>query len=201
MKKVLNLKVLFVFSFPVGVYMVRHLVQFFPSSSLLGLLLVGGSKWFQRVQLVSQSDHDGSCRWGCKQQDADLNAAGFACGFFVFTRIKFSAFKLYLFTLQVSIQPLRRMEGWDHPHSCIHHRGIQLHHLPDGNRSPTIHVCKVSYSSVTITTHWILLLFSDLSIFPHILGPAAEPLLGSQGAVIFFLIFRHVFAPLHTRFK
>lgn len=56
--------------------------------------------------------------------------------------------KLYLFTLQVSIQPLWRMEGWDHPHSCIHHRGIQLHHLLNGNRP--LHVCKVSYSLVTI---------------------------------------------------
>lgn len=43
----------FVFSVAVGVYMVHHLVQLFPSASLLGLLLVGGSKWFQRVQLVS----------------------------------------------------------------------------------------------------------------------------------------------------
>lgn len=45
---------LFVFSFTVGVYVVHHLMQFFHSASLLGLLLVGGSKWLQWVQLVSR---------------------------------------------------------------------------------------------------------------------------------------------------
>lgn len=39
--------------FTVGVYMVHHPVQFIPSAALLGVLLGGGSKWYQRVQHVS----------------------------------------------------------------------------------------------------------------------------------------------------
>jgi len=50
-------ELLLVLSFTVGVYMVRHLVQFFPPASLLGLLLVGGTEWFQRIQLVSLLSH------------------------------------------------------------------------------------------------------------------------------------------------
>lgn len=37
----------------VGVCMVLHPHHFVPPASVLGLLLAGGSKWFQRVQLVS----------------------------------------------------------------------------------------------------------------------------------------------------
>lgn len=45
-----------------------------------------------------------------------------------------------------------------------------------------------------------MLSFSDFGTFPYISGPAAEPLLGSQGAVIYILIFCHRYAP-HTLLK
>lgn len=99
----------------------------------------------------------------------------------------------FLFTLQVSVQPLRTMEGWDNPHPCIHHCGLQLHHILNGNSL----VWKVAYCLLCL----LLIIcqynslnfasFSDLSAFPYILGPAAEPLLDSQGAVIHILTFFH----------
>lgn len=55
---------------------------------------------------------------------------------------------------QVHLQPLWRVDGWNTPHSLVHHCGVQLCHLFDGNfESP--HVLKGAYC----------LEFTDLPLF------------------------------------
>lgn len=73
------------------------------------------------------------------------------------------------------------MEGWDNPPPCIHNFWIHLHNILDGKGlSPTSVWLKCYLFLIWILTKSS---FSDLSTFSYIFGPAAEPLLGSQGAV------------------
>lgn len=55
-------------------------------------------------------------------------------------------------------------------------------------------ISQLQYNSLHLAS------FSDFSTLPYILGPAAQLVLGSQGAVINILNFYHGFAP-HTLLK
>lgn len=71
-------------------------------------------------------------------------------------------------SIQVCIQPLRRVEGWDTPHPCIHHCGIQLHHILNGKWLFTNPLCLKSW--LLLCNSQICLLFQILALFHFSLG-------------------------------
>lgn len=154
----------FVFCISVGVYVVRHLVQFFSSPSLLDLLLVGGSKWFQWVQLVSQFSAVTVLFWP-------------VC----FLNVELSQTFIYFLTRSV----YNRSGEWrDETIPILASTTVGFSYIT------FLLVC----TNVTVLSYWdkwlylsksSLCFFSDFSTFPYILGAAAEPLLGSQGGVIY----------------
>lgn len=76
----------------------------------------------------------------------------------------------YWLLLQVGIQPLRRMEGWDDPHPRVHHRGIQLHHFLTGELLSDLYNFRRRLLLSGDASHWILFLFQILALFHISLG-------------------------------
>lgn len=104
--------------FTVGVHVVPHPLHILPSSSYLGLLLVGSTKRFQRLQLVSGAFF----RLAMQRVHCRLEALTGK-----------TVLHMCWSSTQVSLQPLWRVDGPNAPYPPVHHCGLQLRHLFDGN--------------------------------------------------------------------